>query len=397
MSTAVEPARQPHLGSRAIDVNVRFFEALPAMDGFAGVADAGSYRPLPDGWALAAADVVGSTEAIADGRYKAVNMAGAAVIAAIQNAVGHREIPFVFGGDGAIVAVEPGECDRARDALAAVQTWVTEDLHLVLRAALIPVDAIRAAGHDVRAARFELAPGVSYAMFAGGGANWADREMKAGRFLVPGAPSGARPDLTGLSCRWRPIPARNGTIVSIIALPRDGADLTSFASLVAELLALLALQDRDGHPIPVAGPELRWPPAGIALEVRTLRRWRRTLGRARVLMEGAVAQVSDRRARVVGGFDARQHRADVAHNSDFRKYEDGLKMTVDVSHAVCAEIEAILQRSCDAGVCRFGLHRQDEALLTCIVPSHTDRTHIHFVDGAAGGYALAASMLKAAR
>jgi hypothetical protein len=259
------------LGSRAIDVPVRFFEALPAMDAFPGVADAGNYQPLPDGWALAAADVVGSTGAIAEGRYKAVNMAGAAVIAAIQNAVGHRQVPFVFGGDGAIVAVEPDEHDRARDALAAVQTWVTEELDLALRAALVPVDAIRAAGHDVRAARFELAPGVSYAMFAGGGANWADREMKAGRFLVPSAPRGTQPDLTGLSCRWRPIPTRNGTIVSIIALPGDKADLTSFASLVAEVVALLALQERDGHPIPAAGPELRWPPAGIGLEVRTLR------------------------------------------------------------------------------------------------------------------------------
>ena len=384
-----------HLGSRAIDVRARFFEDLPALRAFAGVVDAGNYRPLPNGWALAAADVVGSTEAIAAGRYKAVNMAGAAVIAAIQNAVGRREVPFVFGGDGAIVAIEPDELDLARDALAAVQTWVAEDLHLSMRAALVPVDEIRAAGHDVRAARYELAPGVSYAMFAGGGANWADREMKAGRFLVPRAPSGAHPDLTGLSCRWRPIVARNGTILSIIALPRDGADLTSFAALVAEVLALLAKQDRDGHPIPVAGPELRWPPAGIGLEVRTLPR-RRTLGRARVLMEGTVARVSDRRNRVIGGFDARQHRADVSHNSDFRKYEDGLKLTVDVSPTVCEEIEAILQRASDAGACRFGVHRQAEALLTCIVPSHTDRNHVHFVDGAAGGYALAAAMLKGA-
>ena len=385
-----------HLGSRAIDAQIRFFEALPALDGFAGVVDAGNYRPLPDGWALAAADVVGSTEAIAEGRYKAVNMAGAAVIAAIQNAVGRRDLPFVFGGDGAIVAVEPDEHDLARDALAAVQTWVTEELDLILRAALVPVDEIRTAGHDIRAARFELAPGVSFAMFAGGGANWADREMKAGRFLVVAPPGGARPDLTGLSCRWRPVPARNGTIVSIIAVPREATDPTSFPSLVAEVLALLSSEERDGHPIPVAGPEMRWPPAGIGLEVRALRRRRRALGRARVLMEGMVAQMSDRRDRVIAGFDARQHRADVAHNSDFRKYEDGLKLTVDVSPAVCAQIEAVLQRASDGGVCRFGLHRQDEALLTCIVPSHSDRTHMHFVDGAAGGYALAASMLKAA-
>ena len=147
-------------------------------------------------------------------------MAGAAVISAIQNAVGRQTLPYVFGGDGALVAIAPGDQEAARAALADVQTWVREELDLGLRAALVPVAAIRAAGHDVTVARYGVGE-VAYAMFAGGGAAWADREMKAGRFLVPAAPAGARPDLTGLSCRWSPIHARNGTIVSIIAVPVD--------------------------------------------------------------------------------------------------------------------------------------------------------------------------------
>ena len=46
---------------------------------------------------------------------------------------------------------------------------------------------------------------------------------------------------------------------------------------------------------------------------------------------------------------------------------------------------------------RFGLHRQDAALMTCFVPSATRRDHVHFVDGAMGGYAAAARAVKAAR
>jgi len=38
---------------------------------------------------------VESTKAIAEARYKAVNMAGAAVIAAVTNALEGREFPFV--------------------------------------------------------------------------------------------------------------------------------------------------------------------------------------------------------------------------------------------------------------------------------------------------------------
>ena len=47
-----------------------------------------------------------------------------------------------------------------------------------------------------------------------------------------------------------------------------------------------------------------------------------------------------------------------------------------------------------AGIARFGLHRQNAALLTCITPSVHETDHVHFLDGAAGGYAMAASRLK---
>ena len=67
--------------------------------------DPALYSPLPDDWTIGVADIVESTKAIANQRYKAVNMAGAAVIAAVTNALEGREFPFVFGGDGASFAV----------------------------------------------------------------------------------------------------------------------------------------------------------------------------------------------------------------------------------------------------------------------------------------------------
>src|SRR5258707_9415205 len=105
--------------------------------------DPALYSPLPDDWTIGVADIVESTKAIAEARYKAVNMAGASVIAAVTNALEGREFPFVFGGDGASFAVSPDDLERARDALAAAAIWVEEGLNLVLRDALIPVPAIR--------------------------------------------------------------------------------------------------------------------------------------------------------------------------------------------------------------------------------------------------------------
>src|SRR5271168_1976188 len=101
-----------------------FYGGIPVFRGFASLMDPKLYSPLPDDWSIGIADVVESTKAIAQARYKAVNMAGASVIAAITNALGGREFPFVFGGDGASFAVSPDDLDRAREALAATAIWV---------------------------------------------------------------------------------------------------------------------------------------------------------------------------------------------------------------------------------------------------------------------------------
>src|SRR4051795_11453092 len=139
-----------------------FYASIPVFRGFASLMDPALYSPLPDDWTIGVADIVESTRAIAEARYKAVNMAGAAVIAAITNALDGREFPFVFGGDGASFAVSPDDFDRARDALAATAAWVREDLDLVMRVALVRVKDIRAQGLDIRVARFGPSANLSY-------------------------------------------------------------------------------------------------------------------------------------------------------------------------------------------------------------------------------------------
>src|SRR5262245_44002702 len=232
-----------------------FFDKLPIFAKFEGVADAGNYRALPDSWALATADIVGSTKAIEGGRYKSVNTAGASVISSLLNTLARRDLPFVFGGDGALVAFPGSAQEEARAALAAVQAWVADELDLTMRAAIVPMADIRAQGLDVRVARFQASDEVFYAMFTGGGASWAEAEMKAGRYRVDPAPPGTRPDLTGLSCRWNPIPARNGEIVSVIAVPAQSAAGDDFRRLVADIVALAGEQERAGHPVPASGPD----------------------------------------------------------------------------------------------------------------------------------------------
>ena len=375
----------------------KFYGSIPVFRGFARLMDPALYSALPDDWSIGVADIVESTKAIAQARYKAVNMAGAAIIAAVTNALEGREFPFVFGGDGASFAVAPDDSRRAREALAATAIWVKEDLDLAMRVALVPVAAVRAKGLDVRVARFGPSPNLSYAMFSGGGLGWAEAAMKRGEFAVPMAPPGTQPDLSGLSCRFEEIPAVRGLILSVLVLPAQGADAAAFREVIEDIIALVERSPDSGRPVPPGGPPLRWPPQGVEYEARAARGGSLTRRRAYVLGRTLFAYLIMRFGISVGGFVPRIYAQQVVENSDFRKYDDGLRMVLDCTPDLERMLAERLAAAASAGVASYGLHRQDAAMMTCFTPSALRSDHVHFIDGARGGYASAATALKAAR
>jgi hypothetical protein len=372
-----------------------FYGSIAVFRGFGSLMDPALYSPLPDNWTIGVADIVESTKAIAAQRYKAVNMAGASVIAAVTNALDGREFPFVFGGDGASFAVAPDDLDRAREALAATATWVQESLNLVMRVALVPVAAVRAQGLDVRVARFGPSPNLSYAMFSGGGLGWADAAMKRGEFAVAPADPGTQPDLTGLSCRFEEIPSMHGLILSVLVVPARDADPLAFRKVIEDVIALSERSPDAGRPVPPGGPPLRWPPQGVEYETRAARGGSLLMRRGVVLAVTLWAYVVMRFGIKVGGFVPKTYVQQVVENSDFRKYDDGLRMILDCTPELERALTQILATAAENGIVRYGLHRQDAAMMTCFTPSVMRSDHVHFIDGARGGYASAATALKA--
>ena len=372
-----------------------FYAGVPIFSGFANVADPQRYLPLPSGWLIGIADVADSTAAVHAKRYKAVNMAGAAVIVALINALGHRDFPFVFGGDGASFAVPEADAAVARSALAATAAWVKDELNLTLRIGLVPVAALRARGTDVRLARFAASDNVALAMFSGGGLAVADAVVKQGEFAVPAAPTGTRPDLSGLACRFEEIPASRGLILSLLVGAAPGANPDAVRAVFEAIIGLTERDPDASGPVPHEAPRLGWPPQGLDLEARAKRRagesliWRKTKLLVWTLLSYLIFRLSIR----VGGFSPERYMQQVVENSDFRKFDDTLRMVIDCTPALADEVEAALEAA--AGTVRFGLHRQDKAMMTCFTPSPTDPNHVHFIDGAQGGYTSAAIALKA--
>ena len=96
----------------------------------------------------------------------------------------------------------------------------------------------------------------------------------------------------------------------------------------------------------------------------------------------------------VGGFIPDKYTREIVENSDFRKFDDSLWMVLDCSPELAEKIEDYLQLAAAKGIIRYGSHRQHAAMMTCFTPSPTRPNHVYFIDGAQGGYAFAAAVLK---
>ena len=373
-----------------------FYERLPVFRDFSRIADDSLFHPLPNDWMVGVADVAQSTKAILENRYKAVNMAGAAVIASIANALKPRDFPFVFGGDGASFAVPAADATLARRALSETATWVAEDLDLRLRIGMISVAEIRARGHDVRVARYLPSDNISIAMFSGGGLAWADAAMKRGEILVPPAAPGAHPDLSGLSCRYELIPSKRGQVLSLVVMQGSDASSDDFRAVVETITRIVEETPDASRPLPGQGLRLKWPPQGYDLEARASRRADESIRvrKAKVLALTFLYFIIMWTGLRVGRFIPKKYTREIIENSDFRKFDDSLRMVLDCSPELAAEIEDFLKAAAAKGVVRYGAHRQQDAMMTCFTPSPSYPSHVHFIDGAQGGYALAAAALK---
>lgn len=374
-----------------------FYSRLPECRDF-GTDDVDhDFVPVPADWVVLAADIVQSRVAIAEGRYKQVNMVGAAVIAAVLNVLGRERVPFVFGGDGAVLLVPENAAGPASQAIAGVVGLTREVMGLELRAAAIPVADIRRKGGDFRIRKYSLSPGNHLAMILGDGLLVTDRILKDPEAVTPYALAEHRgePVLDGLSCRWEPLPALNGHIASVIVKPANNTDLPRILEGITAQLGFDPLADDDRVKL-AEKPRLRFrfPPRGLALEARFSGRghWvRRYLSGLLESVAFVYAYITGFR---VGPFDPGKYMAELGLNTDHRKLGDSLQLVLDLTPRQLASLTAHLEAEYDSGRLVFGLHVSSAALMTCFVQDVGNNQHIHFVDGADGGLSVAATDFK---
>ena len=373
-----------------------FYARLPAVTRFAALADDDAYARVPDDWAVVLTDVVGSTEAVGAGRYRDVNYVGAASIAAVLNASGRADLPFVFGGDGATLVVPPDHLGPSLAALAALQDHASERLGLPLRVGVVPLADVRAAGHEIAVARLQVSDGYAQALFRGTGMAWAERQVKdpdtAGAYASRAEPADGDDPYAGLECRWQDVESPRGETVSLLVEAVGDGQGATYREVLAAIEA--AYGGGDGpHPVALDRLRLSATPGKFRPEVR-LRRpddslryqaelWARNLlGRALIRFKAKTSET-----------DWDEYPRRLHASTDYRKFDGVLRMVLAGGAADRERLAAVLEGLYRAGRLAYGLHVADRAVLTCLVYERMG-SQVHFVDGAGGGYTNAAVGFK---
>ena len=116
--------------------------------------------------------------------------------------------------------------------------------------------------------------------------------------------------------------------------------------------------------MPEAGPGFKWPSTGTNLESIAT-------GKSNWLIhfETFIAMILFKTGIKLGGFDARHYWRATSLNTDYRKIQDGLRMTVSLKPEEIPSLRELLENYRERKIIRYGICEQDKAVLTCFVPS----------------------------
>lgn len=366
---------------------LNFYQKIQSFKNFKNFSLNSEYSELPDSWFVFVTDVKGSTKAIEEGRYKEVNIVGAASVTVCLNLLKGEDFPYVFGGDGATVCVPQKYEEAIGNELAKLRNFAKKNYNLDLRVAKIPVKKIYKADKKVLVAKYELIENRCIAFFKGGGLDYADflAKNEYEKYKIEGDES--LRDLEGVSCRWNPILPKNGVILSLI-IKAKGPDLNIYSDIFKKLNLILS---HNVNPVKLDEMTYKSFNQGIRDEKNMTKNIFsfKFLKRALEMFLCVLAFKYNKSP----FFKHKKYAESMADHSDYRKFDDTLKMVVDCTEDQSSEIRNLLESNRDKVY--FGSHKADCALMTCYVENvHADGGHIHFIDGGNGGYAMAAKELK---
>jgi hypothetical protein len=375
--------------------NKHFYQKLAHFADFKDITKDENFHTVPSDWIVVMTDIVNSTREIESGNYKDVNTIGVASIVSAHNAIEDIEFPYVFGGDGATFLAPKEYQNKIEKELKALREISKRGFKLDLRVGIINVDELLSEGASIEIAKFKLVGEKSVAIFRGGGIALAEKKLKqeTDKYKISGRIK-HMVDLKNLSCRWNAIPAKRGKNLSLIVSVTDENNKHIYSDILKMLEGLYEGKLENANPVNFDKMTYKSFSESYNNEKR-LHSSMWSFGFLQRISSIFISVLLFKIGIPKKIFNPTPYARSMGTHSDYRKFDDMLRMTIDCSPKQIDSITAYLENLFQKGQIKYGMHISNNTIMTCFVNGLGQGKHIHFIDGDTGGFTMAAKKLKA--
>lgn len=351
-----------------------------------------AFSAVPSDWHVIITDIKGSTAAVTSGLNETVNFIATGSIVAVLNLAFKAKIavPFFFGGDGATFIIPPILVDLALKKLSIYQKNTLQNFNVDLRVGTVSVAKIYENGYQINISKFSVSDFLSIPIVLGDGLMYAENLIKAEDYVLsPKEDVAEELDLNGMQCRWdriAPPEHINEVITLLVVATKVEHQANSFSKVLASIDEIYG-EIKKRQPISVD-----------KLKFNSTFQRMRTEVKARI---GKMMFFELLRNWFVNSFgpiyfltaSGKRYLNRLVETSDTLVLDGKINTVICGNELQRSRLINVLNDLEQKGEIFYGLYLSSESVMSCYVRDLKD-DHIHFVDGAGGGYTQAAKMLK---
>lgn len=350
------------------------------------------FKPVPADWQVIITDIKNSTAAVKSGQHENVNLIATGSIVAVLNIAFKANIlvPFFFGGDGATFIVPPGMVSEVMKSLLKYRENTLKGFNLDLRTGIMAVNQIYAAGHHLQISRYNSNETFSIPIVLGDGLAHAEQLIKGENYLLATQEIAASEiDLSGMQCRWDKIepPENSEEVVTLIVVAQQCEQQATVFSKVIQHLDQIYGAPEKRQPISVPKLIFRTSFNSLGKEVK------HRFGKIRVfefIKSWLINIYGYIYLRTASG---KKYLKQLVEMSDTLVIDGRINTVITGTARQRLALQTELDKLEQNNEILYGLYVSGESVMSCYVRDLED-DHIHFVDGAEGGYTNAAGVLK---
>lgn len=350
------------------------------------------FYQVPSNWHVIITDVKDSTKAALEGKNQTVNLVATGSIVAALNIAYKKNItiPFFFGGDGATFVIPPTLLDETLKALQIHRENILKSFDLYLRVGHVPVNEIYEQHFNLKISKLKSSDLFTIPVMLGDGLSFAEKKIKGKDYSLNAAfLNDMEIDMSGMHCRWDKIkpPETNFEIISMQVIAKNNdTQAIAFKSVIDSIDKIFGTPDTR-KPISISKLKMKATLEKVATEMRARLGGFNLLYLVRTWVSSLIGKIYFQTKK------GKEYLYKLVELADTLVIDGKINTVITGTTEQRKELESVLNELESRGEILYGLHVSNESVMSCYVRNLNDQ-HIHFVDGADGGYTKASGVLK---